>query len=158
MSNLLEDRDAANRAAALDVTRSFLVQAPAGSGKTELLIQRYLALLGCVDRPERVVAMTFTRKAAAEMRDRVIRALAEAETVDTAADPLTLQSRALARKALERDRALGWHLVDHPAQLSIHTIDAFCASIARRAPITTRFGAPPRIDDETDRLYGEAVR
>jgi ATP-dependent helicase/nuclease subunit A len=151
-------RDAANRTAALDVSQSFLVQAPAGSGKTELLIQRFLALLAHVDRPDRIVAMTFTRKAAAEMRDRVTRALAEAEANKPTDNPLEIETRALARRALERDHSLGWHLVDHPAQLRIYTIDAFCASIARRAPITTRFGAPPRIDDETVLLHREAAR
>jgi len=97
---LREDEKA--RRDALDTTRSFLVQAPAGSGKTELLIQRLLALLARVDEPERILALTFTRKAAGEMRERVVEALSAAgrqEPLDPSQPHLAV-TRALALAVL----------------------------------------------------------
>src|SRR5262249_8258910 len=124
--------DDAARAAALDPSRSFIVEAPAGSGKTELLIQRFLALLATVHEPERVVAITFTRKAAAEMRARVRRALAEAAAGEGGESPHRQTTLALARAVVARDDERSWALLAQPQRLRIDTLDAFNAWLAQQ--------------------------
>ena len=64
MSNLPAPPDQLERQRALDPARSILVQAPAGSGKTDLLTRRFLRLLAEVEDPGQVVAITFTIAAA----------------------------------------------------------------------------------------------
>jgi ATP-dependent exoDNAse (exonuclease V) beta subunit len=145
------------RATALDVSRSFIVEAPAGSGKTELLLQRFLALLARVERPEAIVAMTFTRKAAGEVRDRILVALRMAGAPPPTESHLVLTWR-LAREALQRDAALGWNLIAHPARLQVHTIDALCMALARQAPLAVKLGAMPRMIERAEALYAEASR
>lgn len=159
--NPIEDalvRDAHHRKVALDTRQSFLVQAPAGSGKTELLIQRYLALLATVPSPQRVVAITFTRKAANEMRERVIAALRDAREGGAIASPHKARTRELAAAALAHADTLGWSVLDYPAQLGIGTIDSLCGRIARQAPLTSRLGASPKAVDDARGLFLEAAR
>ena len=149
--------DSAARLRALDVSQSFIVQAPAGSGKTELLIQRYLKLLQTVETPDAVVAITFTRKAAGEMRSRVIAALRTASdgvAPEAEHQRLTFQ---IARDVLEHERRLEWNLLQNPARLRIETIDALCAAITRRMPWLARFGAMPEILEKASGLYREAA-
>ena len=132
--------DRQSRAAALDVERSAIVQAPAGSGKTELLIQRYLKLLATVERPEEILAITFTRKAAREMQLRVIDALRRAgDGVPPTAEHEHTTFRC-ACAALARDRKLDWNLIDSPNRLRIQTVDAFGAGIARSLPLSSGLG------------------
>lgn len=150
-------RDVADRARALDTTRSFIVQAPAGSGKTELLLQRYLALLAQVTQPEAIVAMTFTRKAAGEIRERVLDALRDANE-PAPADPNRALSLRLARSVLQRDAARGWNLLAHPARMQVHTIDALCVTLMRQAPLTVKLGAMPRLTERAEPMYVEAAR
>ncbi len=150
--------DAAQRSRALDPQRSFIVQAPAGSGKTELLIQRYLALLSCVERPEEIAAITFTIKAAAEMRQRVFDALHEARTLPRPSQAHKARTWELARAALDRDALGGWRLEENAARVRVQTIDALCASLTRQMPFVSRFGAQPQTIDDASELYAQAAR
>jgi len=151
-------RDAEVRAAALDPTRSFVVQAPAGSGKTGLLIQRYLALLATVTKPEAIVAMTFTRKAATEIRERITEALREAAEGTEPSGEYEASTWKLARLALNRDAAQGWNLRAHPARLRVMTIDALASALVRQAPLATRQGAVPKAIERAGGLYERAAR
>lgn len=154
--------DTSERVRALNPERSFIVQAPAGSGKTTLLIQRFLRLLTRVDAPEEIIAITFTRKAAAEMRTRVLETLETYQEVD--GDNGDLQTdherlnRELSMAVLSRDRQLGWQLIENPQRLRIQTIDSLCASLVRQMPILSQLGAPPKIIERADELYLEAAR
>jgi ATP-dependent helicase/nuclease subunit A len=143
------------RDAALDAGQSFIVRAPAGSGKTRLLIQRYLVLLGQVNEPEEIIAITFTRKAAAEMRERVLTAFASARDPLMAMDQTT---RNLAKAALARDREREWQLESNASRLRIQTIDSLNASITRQMPLAARFGAQPESMDDASALYLQAAR
>ena len=157
--HLLED-DLQARADALDVTRSFIVQAPAGSGKTELLIQRYLKLLSVVDDPEEVLAITFTRKAAAEMQFRVLAALQVAHRGEEPTEEHQILTKTLATAALARDREHGWQLLANPRRMRIQTLDSLNALIARLHPISSpEGGRGARIvaDAERNSLYRAAA-
>ena len=156
MSDLLrEDEDSRRRALELD---SFIVEAPAGAGKTELLTQRYLRLLATVEEPEEIIAITFTNKAAGEMRQRIQDSLALARE---AVEPQAAHKRItheLARAALARSAERGWHIESQPGRLRLTTIDALCASLARQMPLLSRFGAQPTVAEEAKRYYDEAAR
>ncbi|MGE8601704.1 nuclease/helicase [Bordetella trematum] len=151
-----QPQDHAQRLRALDPQQSFLVQAPAGSGKTELLTDRILALLATVNRPEEIVAITFTRKAASEMHARVLEKLALASGPEPASAH-EQRSWLLARRALARDQERGWRLLQHPARLAIRTIDAFCAGLVRGMPWLSGLGGMPEIADDAMVHYEAAA-
>ncbi len=148
--------DSSERQQTLDTRQSFLVQAPAGSGKTELLIRRFLKLLAEVDEPEQILAITFTLAATAEMRERVLLALRKArDTKPTESDG---EEIVLARRALANDKRLGWNLLLQPERLNIQTIDAVCLAIAHRTPLLARLGGSLTPTDKPEPLYTLAAR
>ncbi len=150
--------DQSIRDQALDPEQSFIVQAPAGSGKTELLMQRYLALLATVDHPEEIIAITFTRKATAEMRGRIVAALDQASDAEKPQKTHELTTWTLAQKVLKRDTELKWNLLKNPNRLRIQTIDAMCSSFARQMPVLSRTGVSPQIVERADHLYRQAAQ
>ena len=118
---LLDDEQNRRRALALE---SFIVEAPAGAGKTELLTQRYLRLLATVEAPEEIIAITFTNKAAGEMRSRIQESLAVAHAGVAPTASHKLVTFELARAALARSGELEWHLLTQPGRMRLTTIDA----------------------------------
>jgi ATP-dependent exoDNAse (exonuclease V) beta subunit len=158
MNELRAVPDLEQRRRALDAATSFIVQAPAGSGKTELLIQRCLVLLATVSRPEEIAAITFTRKAAAEMRGRILAALAQARADPRPGEDHRALTWDLARAALERNDSLGWRLEENSARLRVQTIDSLCASLTRQMPVLAKFGSQPESLEDAGDLYREAAR
>ncbi len=149
--------DAAVREQALRADQSYIVQAPAGSGKTELLTRRVLTLLAIVDKPEEVLAITFTRKAAVEMQTRVFGFLQKASSDTPAADDYEAEGIALAKAVLERDQQQGWELLTNPQRLNLRTIDSLSTSLAHNLPVISKLGAPALVVEDASSLYREAA-
>jgi ATP-dependent exoDNAse (exonuclease V) beta subunit len=151
--------DQDQRVSAVDPRHSILVQAPAGSGKTDLLTRRFLRLLAEVDDPRHIVAITFTRAAAAEMRHRILSELEKAASrasFDQVHDEFSME--ALADQALARSHKFGWQLLDLTSQLRISTIDSFCRELAIQQPIHSGVGNDLQINERPTDLYRRAAR
>lgn len=150
--------DQKQREQALNPHASFIVQAPAGSGKTELLVQRYLTLLAKVNQPEEIIALTFTRKAAAEMRLRILQALNNAETAILMENVHQEKTQQLATAVLQHEKICGWNLLNNPNRFQILTIDSLCLNLTRKMPILSHFGATPEIEENAKDYYLKAAR
>lgn len=143
---------------ALDPHTSFAVAAPAGSGKTGLLTQRVLTILARCDEPEEVLAITFTRKAAAEMQDRILHALWQAAEQPKPTDTHALRTWALAQQVLQRNTERNWNLLQSPQRLRVQTIDSLCRAITKQLPLASGLGAQPDTLESPEEAYRLAVR
>ena len=133
--------DAPARAFATDPANNVVLEASAGTGKTTVLVSRYVNLLRAGVDPSNILAITFTRQAAAEMRDRIIG-----------------QLRRLADgPRAERDRWRG--LRDRLGDVAVSTIDAFCLSLLREFPLEADLDPGFGMTDETEapRLVQQAL-
>ncbi len=148
------------RERAMDIGASWIVEAPAGSGKTGLLIQRYLKLLaeGGVERPEQVLAITFTKAATDEIRNRVMAEMEGAAAGTVVTDRFDRTTRGLAEAVLRVDGQRGWGLLESPRRLNLRTIDSVCAEIVRALPVTSGGGAGLTPVEDAGSMYREASR
>src|SRR5580765_8456956 len=137
----IDARDREGRGRAVDPRYNVALEASAGTGKTRVLVERYVNLLRAGVNPSNVLAMTFTRKAAAEMRERIIATLRDAA----------------ARGEIAPSR---WReLRDRTDDIAISTIDAFCLSLLREFPLEADLDPGFDVADETEvpRLIDESL-
>jgi len=125
--------------------RSFIVEAPAGSGKTRLLTDRYLKLLTIVDAPEEIVAITFTKKAASEMKSKILERIKKGESP-------------FAQTILKRSQEKGWDIEHNLSRLKVMTIDKFCHNVVSQIPILSKMGDKPNVTDTPEKFYEESVK
>ena len=149
--------DFAQRELALDIQQSWIVQAPAGSGKTGILVYRLLKLLAIAQKPAEVLAITFTKKAAKEMRDRLLELLQAANDQQTSQDVYEQHGLELAQAVLANDAKHGWRLLDMPQQLNIETIDALCARLVSTMPWLSRLGDRPNTVENANSHFEFAI-
>ena len=133
--------DAASRAAAVDPSQNIVLEASAGTGKTRVLVERYVNLLRAGIAPDHILAITFTRKAAAEMRQRIVERMREASRLSQA------------------DAARWRDLRDRLSDINISTIDAFCLSLLREFPLEADVdpGFDLAADSDVPRLTEESL-
>ena len=136
--------DAELREKALHLS-SFIVEAPAGSGKTSLLTDRFLKLLTVVDMPEEIVAITFTKKAASEMKAKIIERIKESKSP-------------FAQTILKRSEEKGWDIEHNLSRLKVMTIDKFCHNVVSQIPVLSKMGSKPNITDTPEKFYEESVK
>jgi ATP-dependent exoDNAse (exonuclease V) beta subunit len=116
-----------------------MILASAGSGKTYALTDRFVALLAHGAAPERIAALTFTRKAAGEFFDEILRKLAQAAAEETAAKKLAARIGLPALGCAEF-LAMLRAVVEAMPRLSLGTLDSFFARVVRAFPLELGLG------------------
>lgn len=144
--------DAGERRKVLDPGGSFHLEAPAGSGKTTLLTARFLGLLAIVAHPREILALTFTNKAAAEMRERVSRVLFCAKEGKEAENPFEEELLDSARRALKRHAGYE-DLLFRGQFLQIQTFHSFCYHLVTQAPLEAGICPGSVLLDEEEQIF-----
>jgi ATP-dependent helicase/nuclease subunit A len=131
-NRVIADADTEAREFAVDPANNVVLEASAGTGKTTVLVHRYVNLLKAGVEPANILAITFTRKAATEMRERIVRELRTSAALS------------------EYDKARWLALRDRLAEISISTIDAFCLALLHEFPLEADLDPGFDLADETE--------
>src|SRR5258708_11946146 len=148
--------------AAADPARSAWVSANAGSGKTYTLANRVTRLLLTGSRPERILCLTYTKAAAAEMQRRLFGVLGELAMLSDDAlwdRLLEISGEESVPDDLPHARRIFALALETPGGLKIQTIHAFCQSVLARFPLAA--GISPRflvLDEQTSGALMTAAR
>ncbi len=163
MSEPVYPADSLIRERAIDTSGSFVVSAPAGSGKTGLLSLRVLKLLGEVTKPEEILCITFTRKAAHEMRERIFSALKKAgvrRNQHVSLEQLNDYEKTFfsaADRALANDEKHGWNLLEQTYRIKITTIDGFCKQLCSQLPFFSGLMNDTGVIEQVEYDYQQAI-
>ena len=145
---------AATQLTASDPRVSTFVSAHAGTGKTKLLVDRLLRLMLEGADPSRLLCLTYTKAAAAEMAIRLQQQLGRWVTLDDAALAHELAAIAVSPGAHQRARALFAHVLDLPGGMRISTIHAFCQSLLKRFPLEAQVSPHFQLVEPSDARAG----
>lgn len=146
---------------ATDPGHSAWVAANAGSGKTHVLVDRIARLLLSGSAPDRLMCLTFTRAAAAEMSTRLFKRLGEWTLLPDdalAAQLAAVTGEVATAETMERARRLFAEALESPGGLRIQTIHAFCERLLKRFPLEAKVVPQFEVLDEraTEQLLEEA--
>jgi len=131
---------------------SFIVQAPAGSGKTELLTQRFLKLLSITNTPSEILAVTFTNKAAAEMKNRIIGYLKKTHV------PKNDLTKELVDDVLNGLKHRNISLDELISEFNILTIDSLNQKIVNSMPLLSQFGFEFKIESDISPFINDIIK
>ena len=150
---IIPDTVRATQARASDPAASAFVSANAGSGKTHVLVQRVIRLLLSDVPPEKILCITFTKAAAANMAERVFSTLGHWVTLDDAALDAAIREAGIAHptaRLRKSARKLFACALETPGGLKVQTIHALCTRLLQQFPFEANVPARFAVLDDRD--------
>lgn len=151
-------KDIAARKQSINPYKSMLIEADAGCGKTEQMARRYLSLLAHRPKPEGIFAITFTQKAASELKERIHKYLKMGTADNAPKEQHLIETWELAKSAIAEDTKNSWNLIKNPHQIKIQTIDSFCIDIVNKNILSNSYGCEISALEDASKTYELAAK